>query len=919
MLIMVLGAALTLILGPIESAAAYHWVLLGLTLLFFAATLGLHRLSHRLPISQTINLLLVGITLYITLVAPPGSLEAGPVLILYVLPVTIAALLLTPDAGLIWAAIAALAVFIRTSLLTIISAATDLPDPTILIAGILFLFLQAALHRFAARSFFHTQHALRQQINQIQTGVEIGHMVTAAVDPSAITHSAVQMIHSAFGYYHVGLFTLDPEGEVAVLVDAAGEAAAGLKEKGFPVPVNSMAAVAVAIRQKCRRTILTWREDRGPGGRPIQFTYDRLPSRAELVIPLQVGDQVLGALDIHSLTLDPFPEEDIHVLEGLAGNIANALASAHLLDDIQRRHHELAQVHDQTERRARYLETTAEMARTISSIQDPQELPDKAVHLIGAGLDLYHTAIFLVDTTREWAVLAAASSEGGKQMLARGHKLRVGEQGIVGWVARAGQPHIASPVHQDARYIPNPDLPHTRSEIALPLKIANRVVGALDVQSTQEAAFSEEDVTVLQTMADLIVIAIENARLFQETQQALQEVQAAQRQYIAQEWERLSLEREDLYAEYCSLGIPSLLERHSDGAHSDGAPSLDTAWTPEMEMAWSQEAPVLLPDLTSENTGEDAGNGAHKTQHPNQITPSTLSARSSLAVPIRLRGEVIGVLDLQETDAPRFWTNEEVAMVTSVTDQLGLALENARLIEETRMRAEQLAVLNQLGQALTAQLTVEGVLDQTYRGASRLLDTTNFYIALYDPESQSVSFPKAIEDGQAVEWPVRQVGDAADGLTEYIIRNRQPLLLRDHLPQHLEELGIQAIGRPARSWMGVPLVIGDRVLGVMAVQSHTTPAAYDQQDHNLLRAIATQAAIALQNAILYEQAQRRAWRERVAREIGAKVTGSVDIERILKTTARELSQALGATHAVIHMGTKGEVTDDQVSDASPST
>ena len=842
------------VVGPSPSPVSFPWMFLVMSLLLLVATLGIRRLSRRVSASKTINLLLGLVTLYITLTMPPGSLAVGPVIMMYALPVTTAALLLTPEASLVWAVIATLAMLARTLVVALTSDANL--NPAVVAGGIASLHLLAILEWFFVRSFYWTQQALRRQIDQNRTGVEIGRMVTAAFDPSAVTRRAVQMIHSAFGYYHVGLFVLDPGDDIAVLTDAAGEAAAGLKERGFPIPLAGTTAVAVAISQKRRRTLLSWKESIGPGGRPVQFTYERLPSRAELVIPLQVGDQVLGALDIHSLELDPFTEDDVHLLEGLAGNIANALASARLLADIQRRHEGLSAIYDQTERRARYLQTTADLARAISSLLDPQELPHRAVELISTGLNLYHAGIFLVDETGEWAVLVAASSEGGKRMLARDHRLRVGEQGIVGWVTHTGHSRIALDVGDDAVHFRNPDLQDTRSEIALPLKVGDRVIGALDVQSTQEGAFSREDATVLQTLADQIVVAIENARLFQATQQALEEVQTLQRHYAAQEWERLSVDRDDLKAQYRSLGVPSL----------------ETAWTPEMEIAWANESPVAL--------------------------------QSALAVPIRLRGEVIGVLDLQDTNDSRPWTEEEIALVTTVTDQLSLALENARLFEEAQVRAEEMAALNELGQALTTRLDVEGVLDEAYRGASRLLDTTNFYVALYDHEFDSISFPLATEDGRQVEWPPRQMGP---GLTEHIVRNPQPLLIPENVSERLIEMGIEQIGQAARSWLGVPLIAGDRVLGVMAVQSHTTPGAYDERHRDLLVAIASPTSIALQNARSFEQVQRRARRERLIREITARIRRTVDVESILQTTVQELGKALGASRGLVRLGTEAEL------------
>jgi GAF domain-containing protein len=138
--------------------------------------------------------------------------------------------------------------------------------------------------------------------------------------------------------------------------------------------------------------------------------------------------------------------------------------------------------------------------------------------LISKQFGFYHAGIFLLDERDEYAVLQAASSEGGRRMLERGHKLRVGEVGIVGHVASTGEPRVALDVGEDTAHFAHPDLPNTRSEMALPLKVQDRVIGVLDVQSTHEAAFSEDDVAVLQTMADQLATAIANARLFEQVQ-----------------------------------------------------------------------------------------------------------------------------------------------------------------------------------------------------------------------------------------------------------------------------------------------------------------------------------------------------------------------------------------------------------------
>jgi len=190
------------------------------------------------------------------------------------------------------------------------------------------------------------------------------------------------------------------------------------------------------------------------------------------------------------------------------------------------------------ERRNVQLQATTELSRAIAQIHDPGILLPRVTHLISQHFGFYQAGIFLIDQPSGYAVLRAASSPGGQKMLERQHKLRVGSEGIVGYVTGTGQPRIALDVGIDAVHAKTPELPETRSEMAVPLRVADEIIGALDVQSTQAAAFSQEDIAVLTSLADQISIAIQNAQLFQQTQAALTEAEIAYRRYLRDEWDR---------------------------------------------------------------------------------------------------------------------------------------------------------------------------------------------------------------------------------------------------------------------------------------------------------------------------------------------------------------------------------------------
>jgi K+-sensing histidine kinase KdpD/CheY-like chemotaxis protein len=841
------------------------WLAAGPSLIVVFLLLG--RLNQQGRVSLTANLLMATVTIYAAMAEPLGFPEARLHLVVYAVPIAMAALMLPPTATLVWGEIASLTILVQMLILEAIPGAN--PDWVALIFGVLALHAVMLIARLLARSFQQTRADLEQRIRQGQTGIEIGHTISASLDPSSVIRQAVRQIHEAFGYYHVGIFTMHPNDDIAVLADAAGAEANSLLERGFHVSlVGGTSAVAAAISNKCRWEVTSWRESVDPHGRTVRFTHERLPTRAELVLPLQVGDRILGALDIHSMELDPFSEEHIHILEGLVGNVANALVGAQLLGDVQQRHEELMVIHAQTERRARYLEATAQLTRATSSLLDPQALLDRAVELISKGLDLYHTGVFLVDEARTWAVLVAASSEGGRRMLARGHKLRVGQQGIVGWVANSGEPRIALDVGEDAVYFTNPDLPDTHSEIALPLKVGDRVIGVLDVQSVREAAFSDEDAIVLQTLADQVAIGVQNAQLFQETQRALEDVQALQRYYIAQEWERLSHQRANLGAEYRGLGVPSL----------------GRAWTPEMDAALSRGAPLVLPDLSAvEPQGDGRGDG----RGDGKEAPKPLSA---MVIPIKLQDEVIGVLDLQELDEKRQWTQEEVEIATDVADQLALALENARLVEETQRRTRQLAAASAVARDATAILEVEQLLNETvhlvserfgfYHAGAFLLDDQNEYAVLRAASS---------EGGRQMLAQGHQLKISEVGIVGHVAATGEPRVASDvdkdvvwYRNPYLPE---------TRSEMALPLKVRERVIGVLDVQS-TQEAAFSEEDVAVLQTLADQLATAISNADLFRRVRDDAKRRALINEVTQAAASSLDIQELLSRAGEAISSQL---------------------------
>ncbi len=349
-------------------------------------------------------------------------------------------------------------------------------------------------------------------------------------------------------------------------------------------------------------------------------------------------------------------------LEGLEQKVADRTA-------------ELVKANERNERRAKQFESIAHVARTISSTRDLDSLLPQITTAINHAFRFYHVGIFLVDRAREYAVLSAANSEGGQVMLARGHRLKIGEVGIVGHVTATGQPRVALDVGMDSVYFDNPDLPNTRSEIALPLRAGEEIIGALDVQSTEPNAFSQEDVNILSTLADQVSIAIQNARQYEETRKALAESDSLARTFVQTGW-RQFIRSQKL------AGI----------RHSGARASL----------------------LYAKN-----GKGGDE----NRSATGQLKARgggAALSLPVKLRGEVIGSVNVRSPDN-RQWDQDELDIINAIIERAALAMENARLLNESHRRAAKEAKIGEVTARIGASINLRNVLQTAVEELGRAL------------------------------------------------------------------------------------------------------------------------------------------------------------------------------------------------------
>jgi GAF domain-containing protein len=350
-------------------------------------------------------------------------------------------------------------------------------------------------------------------------------------------------------------------------------------------------------------------------------------------------------------------------------------SGANLENRIAARTAELDAANQRNERRARQFESISQVARVINQTQNLEDLLPQITQVISRQFGFYHVGVFLLDAKNEYAALAAANSEGGQKMLARDHKLRVGQTGIVGTVAGSRTPRIALDVGQDAVYFDNPDLPDTRSEIALPLLRAGRqVMGVLDVQSREPNAFGQEDIRILTALSDQVAIAIDNARLFEETRKALLEAEVIYRREIQAGW-----------VKYTRSQKLAGIRRRSTKSSFLADP---------LELPGVQEV-IRSGSIYKKNLEDD-------------------DTTMQFTMPMKLRGEVVGVLNVK-TDSNREWSADEMDIVSAIVERAALAIENARLLEESRKIAVKEQAIGEISAKIGAGTELETILKTAVR------------------------------------------------------------------------------------------------------------------------------------------------------------------------------------------------------------
>jgi GAF domain-containing protein/HAMP domain-containing protein len=505
---------------------------------------------------------------------------------------------------------------------------------------------------------------------------------------------------------------------------------------------------------------------------------------------------------------------------------------------------------DSLQMRNLQLEAVTLVGQEAAQQRSVDELLDTAVHTISDKFGFYHTAIFILNDEKTWAVLRSTSSDGGQRMLNRGHRLSVGKQGMVGNVAFTGKPRIALDVGDDAVFFRNQDLQSTRSEMTLPLIVENEVIGVLDIQSEEPAAFSTEDINVLQLVANQLAVALSNVRVLEALETTIAELRVLQTDYNRRGWAKLTRSDRPLAYEYDS--------------------------TETMPVT-----PIPVPmDITNE-----------KAEHRivmDGATPVVLEA-------LQAGDRVLGYMGL--SDSNRVWTDDELSLIHSVGEQIALALDNARLFEDSqRSERQQLLISQILQSASNPELSSDHILPEIATILGRSLDfaviigtlpASSFpyahSYALVDAEGKTLPFIQTdiFLDEERCDYYRNLMIPTTATLESFVtsIMMKDTNTSQDEVLNFLNEYDVEHA-------LYIPMISGEqgkRFIGLMKPRSNPP---IDQYTKELAIDLAYQIAVVMDNLDLSEETQQRSEELRLLYQNSLELSELLDPNDVLQAIAK---------------------------------
>jgi GAF domain-containing protein/anti-sigma regulatory factor (Ser/Thr protein kinase) len=684
-----------------------------------------------------------------------------------------------------------------------------------------------------ARLFGETSRRLEEMTALYQISLDIIAQLEMPELLESIVERAVTLLQAEGG----GIYLYDPEREGLKL-----DIGCGPDEKFVGTTLKPGEGMAGKVFQTGEPLIVddyrTWE------GRASVYEPDQ-PFSAVLGLPLKWQDRTIGSLAIDADAQErTFNQDDVWLATLFANQAAIAI--------------ENARIYGEERKRTTQLELIGGVTQKIASILDLDELLRQVVHLVGDTFGYYRTSILLVNAASDELILRAVSSH--FETLVGHLRLKIGQEGITGWVAHSGEPLLVNDVSREPRHYFVEESKDTKSELAVPIKLKGEIIGVLDVQSVELDAFNRDDVSILQTLADQLATPIENARLYEAERQQLhrlEELAAASRQITA-DLDLTSVLEEivtqtltTLEADRAAIFLIDLETDRISHAHSIG---LSPEYIDKISRRYREVPSSLVLNSTGPVHILDA-----------QADPSTEILREpilregyhTLAIlPLIGRGKTVGALTLYR-DAIRAFSPEILALAQSFANQAAVAIENARLYQQTdenlQSRVRELSALYAIAEVMTRPLDLDKVLELALDKTLEVTRMDAGGILLLDPSTNGFSL-KAHRGGSPELIRVVNGTKADEGLMPGMLNS---VLTTEDLSGVTKDRRVAFEKEGFQSLASIPLKVEESSLGVMALASRS-PHTFTPQELDLLAAIGNEVGLAVDRANLQAQKLRAA-------------------------------------------------------------
>lgn len=505
--------------------------------------------------------------------------------------------------------------------------------------------------------------------------------------------------------------------------------------------------------------------------------------------------------------------------------------------------------------RTKDLEATLEVGRITTTLFGQTELLERTAEFIRERFVLYYVQIYLLDEAKRFAVLRAGTGEAGRQLLERGHRLNLSETSIVAQTVQLLRPVLVVDTADSTIHKPNPLLPDTRSEVAIPLLVQNELLGVLDMQATEPGKFNYDNLPVFQAMATQVAGVIRGARALEETQAAVERVNIMNRRLTEAGWQ----------------GYMQQLDQEG-----------------RLGYQYDLEAPQPLPPDVS--LFKDGFEDDRHVKHP-----------------IHVRGQKIGTLLIEE-DRPRDWDPDEVRLIEEVADAVARTLDQMRAFDETQsalnevaLRAIELQTVAELSTEISSTLEIDHLVKNVSDLVKQRFNLYHAHIYLLDQDGDALVL--AGGSGEAGDAMV-QMGHTIPAASEYSLvaqaaRDRSPVVVNDvtllaptFLPNPLLPF--------THAEMSIPIMVGNQLIGVLDVQSETV-GRFSEKDVQIQSTLANQIAVAVQNARQFAVTQRQLRDLSISSQISDLIRQGGEQEELLEKILEVLRDAFEAENSVLSL------------------